>query len=63
MDLLRRRGVGEPEASAEHILASLLKSSRPEVRLHSDRSVPASLAKKYLSLVRRRSRGWPVAYV
>ncbi len=62
-DYLRDKGVSEPRASAEVLLAHVLNLSRLDLYLHYDQPLSPEELARFKALVVRRRRGEPVAYL
>lgn len=60
---LEKRGVSEPEANAEFIMAAVLKTSRNEVRLGSPHPLDERQGFHFWELVKERGERVPLAYV
>ncbi|MHB2025518.1 MAG: peptide chain release factor N(5)-glutamine methyltransferase [Elusimicrobiota bacterium] len=58
-----RRGVAEPRASAEMLLAHALGMGRGQLVLERGQNADPKKERLFLTLARRRARGVPIAYV
>lgn len=61
--VLRLQGLETARLDAEVILAFVLQTSRPDLYLKSEDIIPAGAAKEYFSMVNRRLKREPVAYI
>jgi release factor glutamine methyltransferase len=62
-DLFKSKGVPEPAANAEFIMAAALKCGRAEVLLHANRALTVKQGNSFWHLAERRARRLPLAYV
>ena len=62
-DYFREKGVSEPRASAEVLLAQVLGLSRLDLYLRYDQPLTPEELSRFKALILRRSQGEPVAYL
>lgn len=60
---LAEKGVPEPRANAEFLMAAVLKTGRASLALHAARAIPQRQQNAFWNLILERARRLPLAYV